>query len=391
VAAADRGAAEWRGPVDAMPAEFHIRPRARGARSFTFVTDLDRILLGRGEVCDVRLPHPYVSFHHATVQRTPSGYELLDQASANGTWVRGRRIHAGESVKLQSGDRIAIPGFLIDVRFSPGGVVERPSVPEAVGREIYLALLRPDLQEQVPRLEVDAGPLAGRMLTLAAREAPYVIGRDPSCDWEVPDREASREHVAVISDGTTARVVDRGSKNGVRINGKAVREALLADGDAVEVGRTVLLFHDPRGALLRRLSRDPGEQTDAAAAFEDVERGDEAVRSETIPPTGPGTTLVPPAPGEDRPSAEPPDGHSSAARSPSVPPPTNAPPPTPVPHPKDGRDIAELLAPPAPPPPTVARREKPASGTPDGTDTLIVTLGIVVFVVCLIAIYLLLR
>ena len=372
-----------------MPAEFHIRPRAQGARSFRFATDLDRILIGRGEVCDVRLPHPYVSFHHATVQRGPSGYELVDQGSANGTWVRGRRVHAGESIRLQSGDRLALPGFFIDVKFGPGGTVDRTAGPETIGREIYLSLLRPELGEQLPRLEVDAGPLAGRMLTLEPRDEPYVIGRDPSCDWEVPDREASREHVVVASDGTSVRVIDRGSKNGVRINGRVVREALLADGDAIEVGRTVLLFRDPRGALLRRLSRDPADPGDVSGAFEAVERGDEAARSSAPPPLA---GMPGPVPGPDTPSGAlpdpgrrsvPPEAEAGAdetgsgPRSPSIAPPA--------------RDIGDLLAPPARPPASVARREKPASTTPDGTDTLIVALGVIVFVVCLIAIYLLLR
>ena len=373
----------------AMPAEFHIRPRAQGARSFRFATDLDRILIGRGEVCDVRLPHPYVSFHHATVQRGPSGFELVDQGSANGTWVRGRRVHAGETIRLQSGDRLALPGFLIDVKFGPGGTVERSAAPEAIGREIYLSLLRPELGEQRPRLEVDAGPLAGRMLTLEPRDEPYIIGRDPTCDWEVPDREASREHVAVACDGASVRVIDRGSKNGVRINGKVVREALLADGDSIEVGRTVLLLRDPRGALLRRLSRDPGDPGDVSGAFEAVERGDEAARSSAPPPAAgmPAAAGVPDAPSGALPdharrSASPgveadEDDPGSGPSSPSIAPPA--------------RDIGDLLAPPAAPPATVARREKPASSTPDGTDTLIVALGVIVFVVCLIAIYLLLR
>jgi pSer/pThr/pTyr-binding forkhead associated (FHA) protein len=365
-----------------MSAEFHVRPRVRGARSFTFVTDLDRILVGRGEICDVRLPHPHVSFHHATVQRTPAGYEILDNGSANGTWVRGRRVHAGESVRLQSGDLVALPGFLIDVKFSPGAVQERPAKPDAVGREIYLALLRPDLQEQVPQLEVDAGPLAGRMLALPARETPYLIGRDPSCDWEVPDREASREHVAVASDGCTVRVVDHGSKNGVRINGRAVREAVLSDGDSIEVGRTVLVFRDPRSAILRSLSRESAELPALAEAFDEMERGDEAARSSELPPAP--KSSVPPDPGAP-PGLAPTD---------AIPPPERAkdatPKPDPAPRAADGRDLGDLLAAPSSAP-TVTRRESLPGAAPDGTDTLIVTLGVIVFVVCLIAIYLLLR
>lgn len=359
-----------------MPAEFHVRPRARGLRSFAFVTDLDRVLVGRGEVCDVRLPHPYVSFHHATVQRTPSGYEIVDQGSANGTWVRGRRVHAGEAVRVQSGDRIAMPGFLIDVRFGPGRTGERAPEADAVGREIYRSLLRPDLQEQLPRLEVDAGPLAGRSLALAPREAPYVVGRDPSCDWEIPDREASREHVAIASDGATVRASDRGSKNGIRVNGRLVHEAVLADGDEIEVGRTTLRLRDERGAVLRRLSRETAETADLVEAFTEVERGDEAARSTTAVSEPSGPPAGPSADGTD----------DASAPEPIAEPPV--PVPAPPPRPAGAREIGELLA---APPPTVARHEGRPAAAPDGTDSLIVALGVVVFVVCLIAIYLLVR
>jgi len=355
-----------------MSVEFRVRPRARGSRSFTFVTDLERILVGRGEVCDVRLPHPYVSFHHATIQRAPGGWEITDHGSTNGTWVRGRRVHAGESVRLQSGDRVALPGFLIDVKFSPGTSAGRAADPEAVGREIYRALLRPDLQDQEPRLEIDAGPLAGRILTLAPREEPYLVGRDPSCDWEIPDREASREHLAVFADGRAIRAVDRGSKNGIRVNGRVVREAVLADGDTLEVGRTVLVFRDPRGSILAKLSRDTAEPTDLLDSFQEVDRGDESSQSSAPPPSSS--------------SPPPPEGASSphlGAGSPADP---RAAPPVPAP----ARDISDLLTG-GSVPPAVARREVRVGKAPDGTDSLIVALGIVVFVVCLIAIYLLLR
>jgi pSer/pThr/pTyr-binding forkhead associated (FHA) protein len=369
-----------------MSVEFQVRPRARGTRSFTFVSELDRILVGRGEICDVRLPHPYVSFHHATIQRASGGWEITDHGSSNGTWVRGRRVHAGESVRLQSGDRVALPGFLIDVKFSPGaaaGAAGRAADAASVGREIYRALLRPDLQDQEPRLEIDAGPLAGRLLALAPREQPYLIGRESSCDWEIPDREASREHVAVFADGKSVRAADHGSKNGIRINGRLVREALLADGDVLEVGRTVLRFHDPRGAILTQLSREPAEPTALVDSFEEVERGDESSQSSAPPPPSSSSSAPPGGGGTPVPGTRPPaELH--------VDPSTVTPPAPPTPRPAPGRDLADLLTA-GSAPPSVARRETRVGKAPDGTDTLIVGLGVVVFVVCLIAIYLLLR
>ena len=51
-----------------------------------------RNILGSSPTCDVCLPHPTVSRRHAALTVTPSGIELEDLNSTNGTLVRSQRI-----------------------------------------------------------------------------------------------------------------------------------------------------------------------------------------------------------------------------------------------------------------------------------------------------------
>jgi len=71
---------------------------------------------------------------------------------------------------------------------------------------------------------------------------PVVIGRLDGCDVTVDDPKVSRRHAEVRRDMEVFRVVDLDSTNGTEVNGKAVHDHVLADGDEVRVGDSVLRF-----------------------------------------------------------------------------------------------------------------------------------------------------
>jgi len=52
----------------------------------------DELLIGRGEECDVIIPHASISREHARVKKLTAGYVLFDLKSKNGTYVNGRSI-----------------------------------------------------------------------------------------------------------------------------------------------------------------------------------------------------------------------------------------------------------------------------------------------------------
>jgi two-component system NtrC family sensor kinase len=74
-------------------------------------------------------------------------------------------------------------------------------------------------------------------------EKPVGLGRGLRNEIRVGDNEASRQHAVIqFVDGAFV-VKDRGSANGTYVNGAPVRMKELHDGDQVQLGGTVLLFH----------------------------------------------------------------------------------------------------------------------------------------------------
>jgi len=52
-----------------------------------FRIDTDRLTIGQGDECDIRLPDEAVSTRHASLRRAPEGLVLTDLDSTNGTFV----------------------------------------------------------------------------------------------------------------------------------------------------------------------------------------------------------------------------------------------------------------------------------------------------------------
>ena len=81
----------------------------------------------------------------------------------------------------------------------------------------------------------------GRSRTLGPE--PFVIGRDPRSDLVLDDPRVSRHHAEIRPRLGRHTLIDLGSLNGTRVNGRRVSEAALADGDRIEIGHDAVLFH----------------------------------------------------------------------------------------------------------------------------------------------------
>ena len=111
-------------------------------------------------------------------------------------------------------------------------------------------------------------PVEGqRMTDTAVRRAPVVlelnemkhpldppgvvIGRGSEADLRVSDPGVSRRHVEIRvrpdEDGVVVTVVDLGSTNGTRVNGKRIQHATVDDGAQIEIGSTRMILRSPRG------------------------------------------------------------------------------------------------------------------------------------------------
>ena len=84
-----------------------------------FVLNADRMVLGRGEECDISINHPSVSRVHAEIRRLGEGrYEFVDLGSANGVRVNGAEM---PSTLLDGRDVIELGDVFL--KFLPAGEI----------------------------------------------------------------------------------------------------------------------------------------------------------------------------------------------------------------------------------------------------------------------------
>jgi hypothetical protein len=72
---------------------------------------------------------------------------------------------------------------------------------------------------------------------------PTIIGRSLDCHVTIEDPLVSRQHARVVIDDEGAIIEDLGSRNGVKLNGVALRESSrLKDGDRLRIGTQDFVF-----------------------------------------------------------------------------------------------------------------------------------------------------
>jgi signal transduction histidine kinase len=86
------------------------------------------------------------------------------------------------------------------------------------------------------------------------RSSPVALGRDNSNAIRLHDTEVSRRHAELRQDDDTYRIVDLGSANGTYVNGQLIDQAPLHSGDRLQIGQTVLLYHDQSNSPKRDLT-----------------------------------------------------------------------------------------------------------------------------------------
>src|SRR6266496_1973563 len=86
-------------------------------------------------------------------------------------------------------------------------------------------------------LEVTSGPLQGKKIEARLGET-VSIGRTPKASAPLADNFMSGAHFAVECDANGCRLRDLNSRNGTKLNGELVTEAVLKNGDQIHAGRT---------------------------------------------------------------------------------------------------------------------------------------------------------
>jgi hypothetical protein len=94
-----------------------------------------------------------------------------------------------------------------------------------------------------PRLlVVTGGADESAARSIALTQPVTVVGRGAEADVRVADTGVSRRHAELRLEPGGVRLVDLGSTNGTRVNGRRTEQAVLADGDRVELGATALVY-----------------------------------------------------------------------------------------------------------------------------------------------------
>ncbi|MEI6806796.1 MAG: FHA domain-containing protein [Myxococcaceae bacterium] len=130
------------------------------------------------------------------------------------------------------------------------------------------------------------GPDEGQKITLDSQKSEFIIGRSPTVEFAIDNKNISRKHCKLKQDIDGVWIEDLKSKNGVKVNQKKITEpVLLNDNDEIELGDLKLLFTDSNAAILKRLSVLP--------AFAEPEAAPEA-KPDSEEPKVPSEPLAPP-------------------------------------------------------------------------------------------------
>ncbi|MCW8139540.1 MAG: FHA domain-containing protein, partial [Planctomycetota bacterium] len=122
----------------------------------------------------------------------------------------------------------------------------------------------------------------------------YTLGRGHQADIPVMDIKCSREHCRIERRADGYYLVDLGSTNGTKVNGKRLKkksERPLAPGDQVQLGLWTLSFEGPRPAAAVQAPAPATARVAAPAAKGpapfDFDFGDLAPSAPATPPPAP--------------------------------------------------------------------------------------------------------
>jgi hypothetical protein len=143
-------------------------------------------------------------------------------------------------IELRTDRRLALGECGIEANLVGGrqGRARSPEPPELIAR-----------RAGAPVAVGAPAPYAGQaFLSVGGSRHPIgprgaVIGRSPEVDIVLSSTDVSRRHAEVVPDEAGWLLVDLGSTNGLRLNGRSVGvPTLLTDGDVIEIGPTEMTF-----------------------------------------------------------------------------------------------------------------------------------------------------
>jgi len=205
-------------------------------------------------VSQVYVPNQYTVYLSAEDHARLEGYERsLEQELSGYLLEHARRrdyaLLTRPEVSLETDERLRLGEFGIQTRLvkPPPRQGEQPEQGEQGQTMVYAA---PKQQGRQKKGRQPGARLVETRAIVSMDDRRYVLdgpvavlGRSHECDCVFRDPNISRRH-AELRRGTTGdwQVVDLGSTNGVKVNGRRVESSRLSPGDEVVLGTTRFVF-----------------------------------------------------------------------------------------------------------------------------------------------------
>jgi hypothetical protein len=202
-------------------------------------------------VSRVYVPNQYTVFLSPSDHERLEGYERSLEQELSAYLLEHARRHdyallTRPEVDLETDERLRLGEFGIQTRLvkPPARQGEQPSQGDHGHTMVYTAPRQQKQKRQPGGRLVETRAIASFDDRRYVLEGPSaVLGRSKDCDCIFRDPNVSRRH-AELRRGSTGdwQIVDLGSTNGVKVNGRRVESSRLSPGDEVVLGTTRFVF-----------------------------------------------------------------------------------------------------------------------------------------------------
>ncbi|MFN0062448.1 MAG: sigma 54-interacting transcriptional regulator [Myxococcaceae bacterium] len=202
----------------------------RGDEVLRFPLERARVVLGRGENCDVVLPDPHISRQHVALTREGDSI-FVEDLSGKGTLVSGTST---QKTTLVDGADIALGQWRAVFR-QHGSGDDGPTEVTGGGTAVHVAEEQPRTTSAQLRVRTPQSDAVHRF-----RGDTLTLGKDADNDIVIEDPFVSSHHLRIQRQGAQFLVTDKHSKNGTYFAGARIYEALVPIHATLRLGDTHL-------------------------------------------------------------------------------------------------------------------------------------------------------